>query len=374
MNTEATGSEESAKIIVTGESVTGHYALNTDTLKQITQSVNDKLREALLDYAELMPMSLVTMGKKALNAPGKSLNAELSFDEEGWRPPRWPLLVILSYQAALPAAERATWEKALPGAAAVEIAMSAADLLDEIADDDPSPIVLEYGVAQALNTGNLMLVIAQRTLQKAAVEPDGDRALKALGALQEMLVEAAVGQHLDMTYESMEIAEVTPEMSLKMTEHKAGALMAGACRVGALMAGAEAQVEGLITKIGREMGGIAQLLNDIQDVLPQGIASDGEQAKHKTDLRMRKRTLPIVFTLRDESEELNSLQKAFASAGDVSIDEEELRRTVVEKGGVQFAQLVLQVHKERCLELLAELEALRPGAGQVLAPLLDVEG
>jgi geranylgeranyl pyrophosphate synthase len=249
--------------------------------------------------------------------------------------------------------------------------MAAADLLDEIADDDPSPIVRQYGPGQALNTANLMLVMAQQVLLKAARMSGGDKALDALGTLQEMLVDAAVGQHLDMLYDRMGAGEVDLEMSARVTELKAGTLIAGACRMGALMARADKQLVDLLDKFGRAMGGIAQIINDIQDVVPLEEGSGGAEIERKTDVALHKRTMPIVFTLRDDAPKPNALQRAFA--GEAGIDEEEQRRAVIEAGGVQFAQLVMEVHKQNALEAIEELEALRPGARQVLGHLMASE-
>ena len=52
------------------------------------------------------------------------------------------------------------------------------------------------------------------------------------------------------------------------------------------------------------------------------------------------------------------------------MDEEELRRGVVEAGGVHFANLVAEVYRQQALEAIEELETLRPGAVAVLQPLL----
>jgi competence protein ComQ len=335
--------------------------------------VDEELRRSLIAYSKSLPPSLILIGKMALSAPGKVMARSLintGDDSEPQITPRWPLYVLLSYQAAQPQELRGNWQEAVPAAAAVEMAMAAADLLDELTDDDPSAIVAKYGPGQALNTANLMLVMAQQLLQKHASGDGGQKALNALGALQDMLVEAAVGQHLDMLYDDMGPSEVTPEMSANMTSLKAGALIAGACRMGALMSGADADVVELLARFGREIGGIAQIVNDIQDVLPHETGSDSLLPERKTDLRLRKRTLPIVFTLRDDSAEPNALQRTFGDSQAGAVDEEELRQAVLSAGGVQFAQLVMQVHEQNALELLQELEALRPGARQVLAPLM----
>ncbi|HEX9987391.1 MAG TPA: polyprenyl synthetase family protein [Chloroflexia bacterium] len=339
----------------------------------ILAAVDHALRESLLGYAGQLPPTLIQMGKMALSAPGKVMHETLLLPaEEGESQPaltpRWPLYVIACYQAAVGQEGWDTWKEAVPAAVAVEIAMAAADLLDEITDGDPSPIVRQYGSGQALNTANLMLVMAQQVLLKAARGNNRERALAALGALQEMLVDAAVGQHLDMLYGRMGAGEVDLEMSVRVTELKAGTLISGACRMGALMSGADRQVVDLLAKFGKAMGGIAQIINDIQDVLPLEEGNGGVEIERKTDVALRKRTLPIVFTLRDEAPKPNALQRAFG--GEDGIGEEEQRRAVVEAGGVQFAQLVMEVHRQNALETIEELEELRPGARRLLGHLI----
>ena len=191
----------------------------------LVSSVYDELKRVLLSYSDLMAPRLIEMGKAALSVRGKVMSTSLSGDPALVRAPRWPLMVALSYQAAAAPEDRESWQRVVPAAAAVEIAMAAADLLDEIADQDPSPLVERYGPGQALNTANLMLVMAQQTLARAALDRGGDLSLASLEALQNMLVEAAVGQHLDMLYETMPPTDVTVEMSNAMTQMKAGALM-----------------------------------------------------------------------------------------------------------------------------------------------------
>lgn len=341
----------------------------------LTKAVYEELKSILLSYSGVMSASLIEIGKAALSTPGKVMSTPFEGDPARVRAPRWPLAVTLSYQAASQPEDRDNWTRAVPAAAAVEIAMAAADLLDELTDQDPSPVIERYGPGQALNAGNLMLVMAQHSLLRDALgnalKNRGEQAMSALDALQNMLVEAAVGQHLDMLYERMGPAEVTVEMSNAMTQMKAGALISGACRIGALTAGAPAQVVELLARFGREIGGIAQLENDLRDVLPLSALVGAVPNQQKTDLLLRKRTLPIVFTLRDDSEEPNALQQAYSSNDDMAdIDEEHLREAVLAVGGIQFGELILGVHRENALGVLVELEELRPGATAILSPLL----
>jgi geranylgeranyl diphosphate synthase type I len=344
------------------------------------REVDAALKAALLRYAEQLPPDLITMGKMALHARGKVM-AWSRAQETGAEAslPRWPLFVLLACRAALPEKERGRWREAIPAAVAVEIAIAAADLVDEWTDADDSAVIEQYGPGQAINAANLMLVMAQQVFVWETQRPGGSaHAVAALGALQDMLVEAAVGQHLDMAYERKPYRDVTPEMSGQMTDKKAGALIGGACRMGALMAGANDEVTMLMWRFGRQVGGMAQLANDIQDVLPLGtevLGADGGTdaliASPKTDLARRKRTLPIVFALRDESPDLNAAQRAYAGGPDAEgIDEDAMRRAVMEAGGVDFAHLVLDVYRNNATEALDALDALSPGARDVLSPLL----
>jgi geranylgeranyl pyrophosphate synthase len=119
------------------------------------------------------------------------------------------------------------------------------------------------------------------------------------------------------------------------------------------------------------LGGIAQITNDMRDVLPQEGADDagnGEEAiiKPKTDIQRRKRTLPIVYTLREESDDPNPLQKAFSAPAGEDEDEESLRQAIVDAGGLDFANRVLELYQEDADEILAELEKLSPGAAEEL--------
>lgn len=342
------------------------------------EAVEEALRSTFDSLAETLPATLLQIGKQALAMPGKVMAEAFAqvagdVDPTTLPLPRWPLYVILSYQAALPAEERDTWRKAIPAAIALEIAIAATDVLDELADADPSPIIRLYGPGQAMNTANLMLVVAQQILLNRGIEPGGERALHALAALLEVGLRAGMGQHLDMLYAKQGPQDVTLEMSAHVTSLKAGALISGACRMGALMAGAQGEVLELLTRFGGELGAIAQIMNDIQDVLPDAAnESAGAPSSRKTDLLHRKRTLPIVFTLRDESPDPNTLQRAYAGEKG-PFEEETLSQAVIDAGGVQFAQLVMEVHRQNALQTIEELETLRPGAGNMLAPIFSIE-
>ncbi|MEO5954016.1 MAG: polyprenyl synthetase family protein [Chloroflexia bacterium] len=339
----------------------------------VLTEVDDALKATLRRYSSTLPTSLINIGKTALGAAGKVMHWRAVTDSGRVAPiANWPLIVLRGFRAVSSPQDRNDWRRALSAAVSVEIMVAATDLIDEWSDGDPSAVISLYGPGQALNTASLMLVMSQQVLVWAAQEGE-ERALPALGALQDLLTEAAVGQHLDMMYEGMGLDEVTPQMSGDMSEKKAGALISGALKMGGLMAGASPDVLALLERFGRRLGGIAQTANDIRDVLPRSMTGDISglpTGNPKTDIGRRKRTLPIVYTLREENDAPNALQLAFGAPRADDEDDELLRQVIADVGGIEFAGMALEWYRQDAAEALTELEALSLGAQNELSFLL----
>lgn len=171
-------------------------------------------------------------------------------------------------------------------AAAVELFMVALDVLDDIEDDDQSPLVEIVGVAQALNVSTALLLLAQRLLGQSdeAGVPAG-RVHLLVQALTAAGLEATQGQYLDLASEGR--ADLTTDRALDIVRRKAGALVGGACRLGALLHTDAEDVLGLYSAWGRHYGTMAQLSNDLHDAQDTG---------KKSDFRRGKGTLPLIFT------------------------------------------------------------------------------
>jgi geranylgeranyl pyrophosphate synthase len=136
------------------------------------------------------------------------------------------------------------------------------------------------------------------------------------------------------------------------------------------MAGANSDVVNAMTTFGREIGAVAQIENDVGDVLPE--AGEEGMVARKTDITLRKPTMPIIFTLRAEEGEPNALQRAYSEPPGTPIDEETMRRAIVEAGGVQFGRLLMEVHLQNARTALEKLERLNPGAREILSPLVPL--
>lgn len=112
-----------------------------------------------------------------------------------------PLLVLLSTQAA-----GGDWREALPAAAAVELLHNFSLIHDDIQDRSElrrgRPTVwVKWGIAQAINAGDVMFTQAFHALQNLDRSLPADATLEALRVLQQVCLQLTEGQYLDLSYE-----------------------------------------------------------------------------------------------------------------------------------------------------------------------------
>ena len=74
-------------------------------------AVDQELTSTLLRYSSSLPMSLITAGKFALAAPGKVMAVRQTAAQDLDSLPRWPLIVLLSCQAASPPGSLDAWNR-----------------------------------------------------------------------------------------------------------------------------------------------------------------------------------------------------------------------------------------------------------------------
>ena len=146
-----------------------------------------------VEYIGMLPMLTYHMGWEGegagVDAQGKRIR---------------PMLVLLCTIAA-----GGDWQKALPAAAAVEFIHNFSLIHDDIQDQSVKrrgrdTVWVKWGVAQAINAGDLMFTMAFSALNKLrGVIPD-DSILDALTVVQKTCIQLTGGQHLDLTFENLQ--------------------------------------------------------------------------------------------------------------------------------------------------------------------------
>jgi geranylgeranyl diphosphate synthase type I len=203
-----------------------------------------------------------------------------------------PLLVLLSAASA-----GGDWEKALPGAAAVELIHNFSLVHDDIQDQSPTrrgrtTLWTRWGVAQAINAGDALFSLAQTALLELADTVSLPAALSASRALNETCLSLTQGQFLDLAYEDRQ--DLSIEDYWPMVAGKTAALISSCTYIGALAA----QVDPKTCEVYRKFGELLGLAFQVQDDL-LGIWGDARRLGKSTasDLVSGKKSLPVLYGL-----------------------------------------------------------------------------
>ncbi|MCX4095778.1 polyprenyl synthetase family protein [Nocardia sp. alder85J] len=233
-----------------------------------------------------------------------------------------PQLTLLAARAA------GNDEGAIPGAVAVELVHNFSLLHDDVMDRDrvrrhrPTVWAL-WGDATAVLAGDALLSLAHEILIDSP-SPNATEASRVLAVATRELIR---GQAQDMSFELRD--DVTVAECVTMAEGKTGALIMASAVVGALLAGAHADVVRAVETYGRNIGIGFQLADDLL-----GIWGDPEVTGKPVhaDLRAGKKSLPVTWTLRHGGAAGRELAEWMKSG---ECDEESLRAAadLVEAGG-----------------------------------------
>jgi geranylgeranyl diphosphate synthase, type I len=276
------------------------------------------------------PVPFTNLLRIPLSQPGKTLSGDSTA--------RWPEFVFACCSAS------GGSENAAPRvAAAVELLIAALDVLDDVEDGDASTLVAEVGPAQALNVSTALLFLSHQAL--ATLPQDGvapERIPAFLSVLTQAGASATAGQHLDLSSEGVD--GLSTQDAHEIARRKAGALAAGACRLGALTGTDNESLLDLYEDLGRHLGTMAQLENDLHDA--QGNLT-------KTDIERRKPTMPLVFGALPFS---------------LEHDPESIAVQLMGTGALHFTWVVIEIHREECRKILVELE----NRGQLVTRLAEI--
>jgi geranylgeranyl pyrophosphate synthase len=282
----------------------------------------------------------------------------------------WSLLTLLVAQHVSPDIDPLY---ASSVAVSVECFCAALDLLDDIEDEDQTPIVQALGAARVLNVTTVLLTLAQQallSLSELSIEPA--KILRLLNTLQESARGITSGQHRDLLAEQRSALDFTREECIDIAAVKAGGILQLACRLGAQCAGADSVLCEQFAEFGLLLGTAAQLDNDshdlyylLQDVIPSILPEDvGTTSRSiKSDLVRGKKTLPVVLAATEVAKTRGTtgvnLEEALQHISELS-DEERNEYLRALKEGILTTWGICLLYRERARDRLRELESLRP--------------
>ncbi|GAY11561.1 polyprenyl synthetase family protein [Pseudonocardia sp. N23] len=235
-----------------------------------------------------------------------------------------PALALLSATAA-----GADVDTGVPGAVAVELVHNFSLLHDDLMDGDAerrhrTTVWVQWGASSAILCGDAMLALAQEVL----LEAPSAHAAAAAALLAVTTRELIRGQAEDLAFETRD--DVGVAECLSMASGKTGSLLAASASIGAVLAGAPAaQTEALHT-YGHEVGTAFQLVDDLLGIWGDP-AVTGKPVL--SDLRSRKKSLPVTFAIRNGGEAGRELARWLATEGEPAEDELHAAARLVAAGG-----------------------------------------
>jgi geranylgeranyl diphosphate synthase type I len=270
-----------------------------------------------------------------------------------------PLLGLLAY-----ASITGEHQRALPGAAAVELGHNFSLVHDDIEDGDVErrhrPTLWKiHGVPQAINTGDTMFSLSRIALHRLSDLGFPDRTvLRLMRLFDETCLALCEGQYIDIAVSaSDEIMSV--ELYFDMIGRKTAALIAASIEAGALLATEDEAVIARYRAFGWALGLAFQLNDDLLGIWGPEQAT----GKEPSDVSHRKKTLPVIYAWEHAGpEDRERLADLYASPDQSPEVVAEIVEILERTGAHDYVRSEARRHRD---EALAELDAagvVRPEA------------
>lgn len=264
-----------------------------------------------------------------------------------------PLLCLLSCQAA-----GGDPQHALPAAAAVELVHNFSLVHDDIQDASPlrrgrRTVWSIWGAAHGINVGDGLFVLARLALHRL-----GDRDVplsrrQAAGlALDRACLALCEGQFCDMDFEDR--LDVDLDRYLWMIRHKTAALLAASTQLGAMVATDDTEQISHYRHFGENLGVAFQIQDDILGTWGDQEVTGKSAA---TDVRDKKKTLPVVYVLNHPEERAAAQELASLYGRPGTLDEPAMQAVLglLERAGArQYAEEMAETYYRQALESLSQ--------------------
>jgi len=241
-------------------------------------------------------------------------------------------------------------DSAYNAALSLELVHTASLVHDDVIDDSPvrrgQPSVnAAFGNKIAVLSGDYLSALSMLYMART----DNAQMARAVGQLAQMLSDGELFQ----LFESRENV-VSEDIYFLIIKKKTAALFSTCAKLGALSANASPKDVDTAAKIGESIGLCFQIRDDIFDY-SDSPADIGKPTG--SDMREGKLTLPIIYAVRNFGNDRINRQIERLKSGSLPDDEiRELIAFAIDKGGIDYAQHVMDDYRQNVISLLASFE------------------
>ena len=263
-----------------------------------------------------------------------------------------PLLGLLAY-----ASIAGDHQRALPGAAAVELGHNFSLVHDDIEDGDrerrhrPTVWAL-HGIPQAINTGDMLFSLSRMALHRLSDLGFSDaKVLRLMRLYDETCVALCEGQYIDIATSEADGDRMSVELYFDMIGRKTAALIAASIEAGATLATDDDEIIRRYRGFGWALGLAFQLNDDLLGIWGR----EDETGKAPNDLLRRKKTLPVIFALERGGPDDRARLAELYRRDELSPDDVAELTTILERSGARdYTRDEARRYRD---EALAELDA-----------------
>ncbi|MHB8125912.1 MAG: polyprenyl synthetase family protein [Desulfitobacteriaceae bacterium] len=306
----------------------------------LDQAISTEINE-ILSRAQLN-MEMLHMIKSALNVESKT--GELF---------PWANLTLLSCECV-----SGVSEVALPGAIGMELFALAADIFDDIQDQDNDDLPWrKLSNANAINLAICLLMLSYEAVSKI---PDNGLFREVSTILNRTGIRAIDGQFQEFQFDSRE--QVALEQYFELVKRKSGSLTACACKIGATLGGGSEALVWQLDQFGTNLGIMSQIRNDLNDFL------DFEK---KNDFINNTKTLPYVYLLcilqgqPERFQELTQLQgQGLHRFGNE--EREYLKQIAIAEGVAHYCKVMYEIFRHKAMDIMMAIPVLEKGKEKMI--------
>ncbi len=255
---------------------------------------------------------------------------------------------------------------AIPAACAVELVHNFTLIHDDIEDDSLErrhrPTLWSiWGKPQAINAGDGMYAVAHLAMLRTKGVSQ-EKVTRANLLLDEACLRLCEGQYLDIHYEGR--LDISIEDYLEMVRRKTAALFECSTHIGAILGTEDESLVERFRCFGERIGLAYQIRDDVLGIW-------GEKRAKDTDIRKRKKTLPVVYALeRARGAEREKLLEIYRQEVINEGDAKEVIRILSQLGAEGYAQEMAGNYYQEALSEL-EMANLPPKACEELMEVTD---
>lgn len=270
-----------------------------------------------------------------------------------------PLLGLLAY-----ASITGEHQRALPGAAAVELGHNFSLIHDDIEDGDVErrhrpTLWTIHGVPQAINTGDTLFSLSRIALHRLSDLGFPDRTvLRLMRLFDETCLALCEGQYIDIALSASD-APMSVDLYFDMIGRKTAALISASIEAGALLATDDEAVIARYRAFGWALGLAFQLNDDLLGIW----GPEQTTGKQPSDVAHRKRTLPVIYAWEHAGpEDRERLTALYALADPAPGAVAEIIAILERTGAREFTRAEARRYRDTALAELDAAGVVRPEA------------